>query len=180
MGWVDGSSAEHKGIVHAIYQEINRWNQRSHAQQIRCGLLYRWTGDAWAIEDKPGILEAFKQSLEHDYRWRTTSTVPRSFALAEQEVEDEGVAREPQEERRLVKPDDLTRIRGIGRKSEMVLNLLGIHIFEQLAQYEPERLRQLIAETGLRTRYLDTWPEQARRIAEGKERDEGDAGEERG
>jgi predicted flap endonuclease-1-like 5' DNA nuclease len=167
MGWVDGSSEEHKRIVPAIYEEINRWNRRPYAQQIRCGLLYRWTGDSWAIEDKPGILEAFRRSLEHDYRWRAVAAAPPSFGVPG--LEAEGVARKPEEERRMVKPDDLKRIRGIGRKSEMVLNTLGIRIFEQLAQYEPERLRQLIAETGLRTRYLDTWPEQARQIVEGAE-----------
>jgi predicted flap endonuclease-1-like 5' DNA nuclease len=58
----------------------------------------------------------------------------------------------------------------------MVLNTLGIQLLEQLAQYEPQRLRRLIAETGLRTRYLDTWPEQARRIVAGKNEGQQDAG----
>jgi predicted flap endonuclease-1-like 5' DNA nuclease len=169
MGWVDGSKPQHQGIVQAIYEEINRWNETPHAQQIRCGLLYRWTGDAWAIENKPGILEAFKESLEKDYRWRKAPTVAPSVASAMRDGVREVPAREMREERRILRPDDLKRIRGIGRKSEMVLNTLGIRIFEQLAAYEPERLRRLIAETGLRTRYLDTWPEQARRIVEGTE-----------
>ena len=84
---------------------------------------------------------------------------------AEPEIEEM-----PEEmERTIVHPDDLTRIWGLGRKSELVLNTLGIQIFEQLARYEPEQLDALIAETGLRTRHLETWPEQARLIVEGKE-----------
>jgi len=167
MGWVDGSTPEQKRIVHAIYDEINRWNARPHAQQILCGLLYRWTGDAWAIENKPGILEAFKQSLGQDYRWRKTPAVTRAVAFGPPEQ-----AREPVEERRIVQPDDLQRIRGIGPKSEMVLNTLGIQVFEQLARYEPEQLEKLIAETGLQTRDLETWPEQAREIVEEQEETE--------
>jgi predicted flap endonuclease-1-like 5' DNA nuclease len=172
MGWVEGTSEEHRQIVPTIYEEIDRWNQRPHAQQIRCGLLYRWTGDAWAIENRAGILTSFQQALKKDHRWRKQPAAAPSFAVSA--FEGEGAAWEPQEERRVVQPDDLKRIRGIGRKSEMVLNALGIRVFEQLAAYEPERLRQLIAETGLRTRYLRAWPEQARLMAE-SEADEGPA-----
>ena len=51
----------------------------------------------------------------------------------------------------------------------MVLNTLGIEIFEQLAHYEPEHLETLVDESGLRTRHLETWPKQAQLIVEGKE-----------
>ncbi len=66
QGWIN----QNVGWVRAAYAEIDRWNQYPYAQQIRCGLLYRWTGDAWAIDNKPEILTDFKQALEHDYRWR--------------------------------------------------------------------------------------------------------------
>jgi predicted flap endonuclease-1-like 5' DNA nuclease len=167
MGWIN----ENKGIVREIYREINRWNQRPYAQQIRCGLLYRWTGDAWAIENKSGVLEDFQQSLAEDYRWRTAPaiTAPVAFAVSHARVKEEAIPEEEPEERHIVKPDDLKRIWGIGRQTEMVLNTLGIQIFEQLAHHEPEELESLIAETGLQTRHLDTWPEQARLIVAGKE-----------
>ncbi len=164
MGW----SNKNRGIVREIFKELNRWNQTPHAQQIRCGLLYRWSGDAWAIEDRQGVQEDFQQALEKDYRWRITPVAEADFSFRAPRVEEE---EEPQalEERRIVKPDNLKRIRGIGRKSEMVLNALGIQIFEQLAQYTPEELETLISETGLRSRHLETWPKQARLIAEGRE-----------
>jgi len=66
VGWVD----KDKGWVQAAYAEMHRWNSTPHAQQIHCLLLYRWTGDAWAIERLGGVHKDFKKALGHDYRWR--------------------------------------------------------------------------------------------------------------
>jgi len=66
VGWVN----RNRGWVQAAYAEIDRWNNTPHAQQIHCLLLYRWTGDAWAIERLREIHEDFKRALDHDYRWR--------------------------------------------------------------------------------------------------------------
>jgi len=65
-GWVNVN----RGWVRAAYKEIDRWNNTPHAQQIHCLLLYRWTGDGWAIEGKEGVLEDFRQALDQDSRWR--------------------------------------------------------------------------------------------------------------
>lgn len=66
LGWVN----KDKGWVQAAYAEIHRWNHTPHAQQIHCLLLYRWTGDAWAIEHKEEVHKDFRKALDHDYRWR--------------------------------------------------------------------------------------------------------------
>jgi predicted flap endonuclease-1-like 5' DNA nuclease len=162
QGWVN----QNIGWVRAVYAEIDRWNRQPYVQQIRCGLLYRWMWDAWSIEDKPKILEDFKQALDHDYRWRAAqparpvafsaaSTVPMAHA-------------EELEERYLVHPDDLTRIWGIGDITQAALNAAGVKIFEQLAAMTASELATLVGESGLHTRYLDTWPEQARLAAAGE------------
>jgi hypothetical protein len=65
-GWLN----KDKGWVCAAYEEINRWNSMPHAQQIHCLLLFRWTGDAWAIESLGEIHKDFKRALDRDYRWR--------------------------------------------------------------------------------------------------------------
>ncbi len=163
QGWVN----QNVGWVRAAYAEIDRWNQMPYAQQIRCGLLYRWMGDAWAIERKPEILTDFRQSLANDYRWRRMpsgdvfnvsmsggwGSVVRPVAL---------------EERFLVHPDDLTRIWGVGDKAQSALRAAGIMIYEQLAQLSSSELVAILEETGLRARYLTTWPEQARLAAGGE------------
>ncbi len=66
VGWLNRDI----GWVQAAYAEINRWNNTPHAQQIHCLLLYRWTGDKWAIEGLGEIHKDFKKALAHDYRWR--------------------------------------------------------------------------------------------------------------
>ncbi|MBN1641094.1 MAG: hypothetical protein JXA09_07650 [Anaerolineae bacterium] len=58
------------GWVRAAYAEIDRWNRTPYAQQIHCLLLYRWTGDEWAIENLGEVQADFVQALDHDYRWR--------------------------------------------------------------------------------------------------------------
>ena len=65
-GWVN----KDKGWIRAAYAEIHRWNSTPHAQQIHCLLIYRWTGDEWAIERLGEVQKDFKKALGHDYRWR--------------------------------------------------------------------------------------------------------------
>jgi len=66
IGWLNRD----RSWVQAAYKEIDRWNNIPHAQQIHCLLLYRWTGDAWAIEHKGEIHKDFRTALNNDYRWR--------------------------------------------------------------------------------------------------------------
>ncbi len=65
-GWVN----KDKGWVQAAYAEIHRWNSTPYTPQIHCLLIYRWTGDEWAIEHLGEIQKDFKKALGHDYRWR--------------------------------------------------------------------------------------------------------------
>ncbi len=162
MGWVSHNT----GVVKEIYKEIDRWNRTPYTQQIRCGLLYRWMGDAWSIYDKPGVLEDFRQSLSSDYRWRAPAPATGHFAFS---VEPKFRAQkaEPVRERALRKSDNLKRLWGIGAKTEQALNLAGIYTYEMLAALTPDELRDLLSEVSLRPRYLETWPEQAQFAALG-------------
>lgn len=158
QGWINANI----GWVRKIYEEIDGWNMRPYAQQIRGLLLYRWTGDQWKIHDKSGIQEDFKQAMQHDYRWRmpTPPTAAISFAVP-------AAKPEPVQERKLTEPDDLQRIWGLGPKSEKLLNAAGIALFEQLAALTPEEIQAILRESGIRVRYTSTWLDQARLLAEG-------------
>lgn len=60
-------------------------------------------------------------------------------------------------------PDDLVVIDGIGPKIAAALAAGGVTTFAALADTSPERLRDLLAEHGLRfAPTLETWPAQAR------------------
>lgn len=66
------------------------------------------------------------------------------------------------------KPDDLTKIKGIGPKIKQVLNEQGILTFEQLAETEVRALQQLMEEQQWHMATFETWPAQARELAEAK------------
>ncbi|HNT75626.1 MAG TPA: peptidoglycan DD-metalloendopeptidase family protein [Anaerolineae bacterium] len=161
QGWENSNT----GVVREIFKELDNWNQTPYAQQVRCGLLYRWHGDQWQISDRGGVLEDFRQAAQNDYRWRSEAA-GGAFSFAGPMEEEEEAPAEI-EERALVTPDDLTLIWGIGPKTEVILNTAGIFIFEQLAALKPEEIRVLLEESGLRPRHLATWPQQARLLLEG-------------
>jgi predicted flap endonuclease-1-like 5' DNA nuclease len=163
LGWIN----QDIGFVREIYKEIDRWNNSPYAQQIRCGIIYRWTGDSWSISDKEGILSDFRSALDSDYRWRAVPA-GESFSFAPRQVTapDNNHIREL-EERTLVKPDDLTRIWGLGVKAAAILNAAGIYIYEQLISISPDQLAEIVGESELRARYLRSWPDQAQLAVQG-------------
>ncbi len=67
-----------------------------------------------------------------------------------------------------VKPDDLTNIEGIGPKIKSILHAAGVKTFSDLAAMEPEQIKEIITDAGLRLADTTTWPEQARLAASGE------------
>jgi len=71
----------------------------------------------------------------------------------------------------VVKPDDLKMVKGIGPKISGELNERGIFTFEQLAATDPAYLEELMHQLEWsEINHPDTWPEQARLLAEEKRR----------
>jgi predicted flap endonuclease-1-like 5' DNA nuclease len=68
-----------------------------------------------------------------------------------------------------VKPDNLSRIEGIGPKLESMLNENNIYTFRQLADAAQAQLQAIIDKGGEAYRIHDpgTWPEQAKLLSEG-------------
>jgi predicted flap endonuclease-1-like 5' DNA nuclease len=67
------------------------------------------------------------------------------------------------------KPDNLTRIPGIGPKMALALNTAGISTFAALAASDEATIRAAISAAGLRfSPSLATWPEQAKLLAGGE------------
>jgi predicted flap endonuclease-1-like 5' DNA nuclease len=67
-----------------------------------------------------------------------------------------------------VKLDDLTIIEGIGPKVSGLLNSAGIMTLGELAETDPERLKEILEKEGLQFMDPGSWKEQARLAAEGK------------
>jgi trigger factor len=99
---------------------------------------------------------------------------------AEETPEEEPVAEEPEapeaeapEEEKPAEPvekQNLTKIEGIGPKTESLLCDAGILNYSQLADTEVSRLAEILTAAGSRYRMMkpDTWPQQARLAAEAK------------
>jgi predicted flap endonuclease-1-like 5' DNA nuclease len=70
--------------------------------------------------------------------------------------------------KKAVKPDDLTRLEGIGPKVNQVLKKAGITTFAQLANAGIPKVREALDAAGYRFMDPAGWIEQAKLAAEGK------------
>jgi hypothetical protein len=58
------------GWVQAAYAEVDKWNQDSTHQRVRCLLLYRWLpDDQWSFKTIQEVKDDLRAALNHDYRW---------------------------------------------------------------------------------------------------------------
>ncbi len=66
--------------------------------------------------------------------------------------------------------DDLTKVEGIGKKIEMLLNKSGISSYKQLSRSTVKKLKQILEEAGSKFSMHNpgTWPKQAKLAADGK------------
>lgn len=66
--------------------------------------------------------------------------------------------------------DDLTKVEGIGKKIEVLLNKSGIISYKQLSKSTVKKLKQILEEAGSKFSMHNpgTWPKQAKLAADGK------------
>lgn len=96
-------------------------------------------------------------------------TVPEKKATTKKAV----VATEKEVEPALkaaAKPEDLTKIEGIGKKIAELLKNAEIESFEQLSKATPKKLKAILEAAGSKFKVHDpsTWPKQAKLAANGK------------
>jgi hypothetical protein len=73
----------------------------------------------------------------------------------------------PVQEKRVMSPDDLTKIEGIGPKVARVLNDAGIRTFSDLANAKAENVQETLKAAGLQMMNPEGWIEQAALAAKG-------------
>jgi len=59
-GWEGGAG----GWISSVYDYVRRWNAEPGQQYVHGICMYRFRGDAWAIENKPDLLTALRNSGE--------------------------------------------------------------------------------------------------------------------
>jgi len=68
------------------------------------------------------------------------------------------------------KPDDLTKIEGVGPKAAEALIASGVKTYAELADADAEKVKEILTEASSTLAHLDptSWPKQAKMAAEGK------------
>jgi predicted flap endonuclease-1-like 5' DNA nuclease len=139
-------------------------------------LLWRWLGlskggehasfPADASELKPKDTSQTHPSSEKVAQ-RATPVEPVSFSAPEPASEPVAGTATPQPVT-AARPDDLTRIEGIGPKIAGVLQDAGVQTFAQLAAIDAATLEATLKSADLRLADPTSWPEQAKLAAAGK------------
>ncbi|AEM70858.1 ribosomal protein S2 [Allomuricauda ruestringensis DSM 13258] len=82
-------------------------------------------------------------------------------------AEAEAPKKEAKEE---AKPDDLTKIEGIGPKAAEALVANGVKTYAELADADAEKVKEILTEASSTLAHLDptSWPKQAKMAADGK------------
>ncbi len=104
------------------------------------------------------IVIPFLLFLGYIYWWLTRPTEKRMSSI---EIETPTPTGAPLP----TKPDDLTKIKGIGPKISEAFYSRGIRLYSQIALMSEADLREFLSDAGVRIANTSTWPEQARLAA---------------
>lgn len=113
-----------------------------------------------AVEAKPEPVAETAPAVETKPE-PVVETAPEVVAVVEEA---------PKKAKKTDKPDDLTKVEGIGPKAAEALVNSGIDTFAKLADSEPEKIKEILTTASSRMSHLDpgSWPKQAKMAAEGK------------
>ncbi|MBN1668137.1 MAG: hypothetical protein JW862_13675 [Anaerolineales bacterium] len=118
----------------------------------------------WYLKNRPEI-ERRKRAIQQDLSPEPQGEIPLPdeplAGMAELETRPAAAAAAPEVAPAPLQAEDLKRIEGIGPKIAKTLQQAGIMRFEQLAGLQPEAIKAILDEGGVRLAYPDTWPEQA-------------------
>ena len=84
--------------------------------------------------------------------------------------EEKPAEEKPAKKEAKAKPDDLTKIEGVGPKAAEALIASGVKTYAELADADAEKVKEILTESSSTLAHLDptSWPKQAKMAAEGK------------
>ncbi|WP_437397361.1 30S ribosomal protein S2 [Flagellimonas lutimaris] len=91
-------------------------------------------------------------------------------AEAAPKKEEKAAEEKPAKKEAEAKPDDLTKIEGIGPKAAEALAANGVGTYAELADADAEKVKEILTEASSTLAHLDptSWPKQAKMAADGK------------
>jgi NADH-quinone oxidoreductase subunit I len=120
-------------------------------------------------EGKPETDDAPKKRSPEEIKAQREAMLARKQQRAARAEGDDAAARtEPSTPPAASKPDDLTKVEGIGPKIAGLLQAAGITTFARLAETEVDTLKQILEAANLKVADPGTWPEQAKLAASGQ------------
>jgi len=95
---------------------------------------------------------------------------PAEKAEAAPKKEKKAAEEKPAKKEAKAKPEDLTKIEGIGPKAAEALVASGVKTYAELAAAEAEKVKEILTEASSTLAHLDptSWPKQAKMAADGK------------
>jgi len=95
---------------------------------------------------------------------------PAKKAEAAPKKEEKAAEEKPAKKEAKAKPDDLTKIEGIGPKAAEALAANGVGTFAELADADAEKVKEILTEASSTLAHLDptSWPKQAKMATDGK------------
>ncbi|WP_421813631.1 30S ribosomal protein S2 [Flagellimonas sp.] len=95
---------------------------------------------------------------------------PAKKAEAAPTKEEKPAEEKPAKKEAKAKPDDLTKIEGVGPKAAEALIASGVKTYAELADADAEKVKEILTEASSTLAHLDptSWPKQAKMAAEGK------------
>src|SRR6056297_3657158 len=95
---------------------------------------------------------------------------PAKKAEAAPKEEEKAAEEKPAKKEAKAKPDDLTKIEGIGPKAAEALVANGVKTYAELADADAEKVKEILTEASSTLAHLDptSWPKQAKMAADGK------------
>lgn len=156
----------------SLRTELTRARSDLAAGRARTDEVERLQGELGAAQARIGELEgrlAALRDASHAGEFQASVSAVQDADLVTPTAERGAFAAAAGAIAKVVQPDDLVLIEGIGPAISRLLQDNGIHTFADLAETTTEALRAILAAAGPRYRMADpaTWPEQARLAARG-------------
>jgi len=119
-----------------------------------------------AAEEKP----AKKAEAAPKKEEKAAEEKPVEKAEAAPKKEEKAAEEKPAKKEAKAKPEDLTKIEGIGPKAAEALVASGVNTYAELAAADAEKVKEILTEASSTLAHLDptSWPKQAKMAADGK------------
>ncbi|MDF0716811.1 30S ribosomal protein S2 [Muricauda sp. 334s03] len=126
---------------------------------------------AEGLEERKSEKNNGKDKEKEEAKAAKTEEAPKKEEKAAEEKPAKKAEAAPKKEtKEEAKPEDLTKIEGVGPKAAEALVANGVKTYAELAEADAEKIKEILTEASSTLAHLDptSWPKQAKMAADGK------------